>query len=87
MKNDYNDIKILFYQQHNIFVINNYDIIFISLINVLIFFYLVIIFCKVILFNIYNCCNCFSTNKSKNKIKKNKTKKELKLIFKYNLHF
>ena len=76
IKNEYNNLKIHFYEQHNSFVINNYDIIIISLIIITIFFYLVILFCKKIFCNCCNCCSYFPFNKNKKEYGKNKIKKE-----------
>ena len=76
MKNNFNDLKILFYEQHNTFVINNYDIILISFFIIIIFFYLVITFIKSIFCNICNFCKCFYSKKGKNKCKKSKIKNE-----------
>ena len=77
IKNEYEDLKILFYEKHNSFVINNYDIIIISFIIIFIFFYLVIMFCKFI-FCPFCCCCCHCSYPQKNDIKKDTKESNIK---------
>ena len=73
MKNEFEDVKISFYEKNNWIIINNYDIIIISLIIILVFFCLIILFCKNTL--CYFCCHNSSSSKKK-KIEETKIKKE-----------
>ena len=73
MKNEYEDLKVLFYEKHNWFVINNFDIILISLIIIFIFIFCIFLFCRQIVCPI--CCYCCDSSSSKKKeIKKGEKK-------------
>ena len=78
MKNEYEDLKIVFYKNNNFFIINNFNIIIIFLIIIFIFFFLLILFIKKILCPI--CCSCCcdfsSLNENKTKQKEKKIKKD-----------
>ena len=77
IKNEFEDLKILFYEKHNSFVINNYDIIIISFIIIFVFFYLIIMIFKLILCP-FCCCCCHCSFSTKSEIKNNikKVKKD-----------
>ena len=76
MKNEYEDLKIFFYEKHNWIVINNFDIIIISFIIILLFFLVIILLCKNVICIFFNCCCCCSSKKSKLKNVENKIKKD-----------
>ena len=76
MKNEYEDLKIFFYEKHNWIVINNFDIIIISFIIILLFFLVIILLCKNVICIFCNCSCCCSSKKSKLKNVENKIKKD-----------
>ena len=77
MKNKYDDLRIFFYEKNNWFVINNLDIVSISLIIILVTFYLLFIFFKKI-FCPFCCCYHEMTSKKEKEIniKNKKAKKD-----------
>jgi hypothetical protein len=74
MKNDYEDLKITFYEKNNWIIINNFDIIIISLIIIFIFFFIIITFCKNIFY--YCCCHNHNSSSNERKIDNKKIKKD-----------
>ena len=76
MKNEYEDLKILFYEKHNWFVINNFDIIIISFIIIFIFLFSIFIFCKKIMCPFCCCCEQSSSKIKKIKNVEKKVKKD-----------